>query len=90
MANYYNAVGLNVKPRLAETNVQKNFDRKPYPPGPYIVQHQHDNNKGDAVFSIYSRGHSKGVQSHINDPQLDALIEKGQVSTGNIYIALFF
>ena len=36
------------------------------------------------MFSIYSRGHSKGVQSHINDPQLDELIEKGQVSTGDI------
>jgi len=82
LANYFKAVGLNIKPRVAESGVQRNFDRKPYPPGPYIVSHQHDNNKGDAIFSIYSRGHSQGKQSHINDPQLDELIDKGQVATG--------
>jgi peptide/nickel transport system substrate-binding protein len=78
----YKAVGLNIKILIAETAVQRPYDVKPFPPGPYMLQVSHDNNKGDAAFTVFNRYHCDGVQSQICDKKLDDLIEKAQVATG--------
>ena len=43
---------------------------KPYAEdrGPVVQQSQHDNNNGDAVFTVYNKYHSEGAQSTIGDP----------------------
>jgi peptide/nickel transport system substrate-binding protein len=80
----YKAVGFNVKLKIFEAAVHRAYDNKPYPTniGPYLVQNQHDNNKGDAVFTVFNYHHCDGLQSHICDKQVNELIEKAQVATG--------
>jgi peptide/nickel transport system substrate-binding protein len=79
----YKAVGLNAKLKAVEVGVYRPYQNKPYPPGPYILQASHDNNKGDATFSVFNNYHSKGLQSHISDNKLDEMIEKAQLALGD-------
>ena len=89
----YKAIGLKVKLMIAETAVQRPYDRKPFPPGPYMLMVTHDNNKGDAAFTVFNRYHCNGIQSQICDKQLDDLIERAQVARGeerrNLWRAVF-
>jgi peptide/nickel transport system substrate-binding protein len=78
----YRAVGLNMKLMIAEIAKSRVYDVKPYPPGPYLLQTTHDNNKADAALTVFNRYHCNGQSSQICDKKLDALIEKAQVSTG--------
>jgi peptide/nickel transport system substrate-binding protein len=43
---------------------------------------QHDNARGDPVFSMYFKYDSKGRQSGISDPKADELIAKATAATG--------
>jgi peptide/nickel transport system substrate-binding protein len=81
--NMYKAVGLNVKLKMLEVSIQKPYENKPFPPGPYIVQKMHDNNRGDAAFTVYYQYHCKGTSSPVCDKALDELIEKAEVATGD-------
>lgn len=89
----YRAVGLNVTLKILEVGIQKRYEDKPFPPGPYIVQKMHDNNKGDAAFTVYYNYHSKGIASSMSDQAVDDLIEKAQVALGeerrNLWRAAF-
>jgi peptide/nickel transport system substrate-binding protein len=87
----YKAVGFNVKLTTLETSVFVRYRDKPFPTnlGPYILQNQHDNNKGDAGTSLSSRYLCNGRQSVTCDKELDYLIEKGLVSTGETRKKLF-
>jgi peptide/nickel transport system substrate-binding protein len=89
----YKAVGFNVKLKMVESAAAAVYQRKPYPPGPYVTDNSHDNRMGDAVFTVFNRYHSDGLQSHISDKKLDGLIEKAQVATGeerrNLWRAVF-
>jgi peptide/nickel transport system substrate-binding protein len=78
----YKAVGLNVKLKMLERGVFRTYETKPYPPGPYIAQRSHDNNKGDAAFTASFYYHCKGVASSMCDKEVDDLIEKAQVASG--------
>jgi peptide/nickel transport system substrate-binding protein len=78
----YKAVGLNVKLKILETGVWRPYNFKPYPPGLYILQKSHDNDKGDAGFTIIYGYHCKGITSSMCDKKVDDLIEKAQVATG--------
>jgi peptide/nickel transport system substrate-binding protein len=84
MVSMYKAVGLNLKLRMFDQVVVRTYHDKPYPTnvGPYIVQKQDDNSKGDAVFTLFTKYHCKGSQSPICDKQVNDLIEKAQVATG--------
>ena len=42
---------------------------------PVLLQAQHDNNNGDAVFTVYNKYHSSGAQSTIGQANLDKIIE---------------
>jgi peptide/nickel transport system substrate-binding protein len=80
----YRDVGLNAKLRMLEIGVYQGFRDKPFPTNvpPYLLQNQHDNMSGDAVFTVFAKYHCKGAGSPICDQQLDDLIEKATVTTG--------
>ena len=78
----YKAVGLNTKLKMLETGAFRPYNLKPFPPGPYILQKSHDNNKGDAAFTAFYNYHCKGLASTFCDKTVDDLIEKAQVATG--------
>jgi peptide/nickel transport system substrate-binding protein len=78
----YKAVGFNVKLKMLEVGVFRPYDRRPYNPGLYLLQKQHDNSYGDAFFSLYHNYHCKGLNSVTCDKAVDDLIEKAQGATG--------
>ena len=77
--------GFNVKLNMLEVAEWVDTYTKPYAEDrpPQLVQTQHDNNNGDAVFTVFFKYHSEGAQSVLADPELDALIEKATVTTGD-------
>jgi peptide/nickel transport system substrate-binding protein len=78
----YRAVGLNAKLRLLDLSVALRYKDKPFPKiGPYLMLIQHDN-VTDAVFSAFYY-QCESPSGNICDKQLDDLIAKAQVSTGN-------
>ncbi len=87
----YQAVGLNVKLKMLEVAEWVDILTKPYAEdrGPVVQQSQHDNNNGDAVFTVYNKYHSEGAQSTIGDPDLDDIIVRAGKATGDERRALF-
>lgn len=81
----YQAVGLNVSLRMTEASEWFELAFKPFPEGraPSIFQTMHDNNNGDAVFTIGGKYLSSSDQSTIAVPELDTLIEAASVATGD-------
>ena len=53
-------------------------DRKPV-----LLQAQHDNNNGDAVFSIFNKFACGGAQSTVCNKNLDKLISKASTLSGD-------
>jgi peptide/nickel transport system substrate-binding protein len=84
LATMYKAVGLNVKAKMVETAVHIRYRDKPRPKdaGPYLVENQSDNSKGDALFNVYSKYHCDGNSSNVCDKTVDDLIEKARVAQG--------
>jgi peptide/nickel transport system substrate-binding protein len=79
----YKTIGFNMKLKTIENSqYQSVYNRKPYTPGPHLLEKQVDNNNGDAVFTVYQYYHCKGDVSTMCDKAVDELIEKAQVSTG--------
>ncbi|ANG64351.1 peptide ABC transporter substrate-binding protein [Marinobacterium aestuarii] len=58
---------------------------KPFPEnrGPTLLQAQHDNAKGDAVFTAYGKYHSQGGQSVLDSVRVDALIGEATAASGD-------
>jgi peptide/nickel transport system substrate-binding protein len=79
------AVGFKVKMRMLEVAEWIDILTKPYAEdrGPVLLQEQHDNNNGDAVFSVFNKFACKGAQSVVCDPKLDALIVKASSLSGD-------
>ncbi len=75
-------VGLNVKLQMLEVAQVLKLGTKPYAPDrqPTLVIDQHDNNTGDASFTILYKYSSDGAQSDSNDPEVDRLIKEGTAS----------
>ena len=69
--------GFNVKLNMLEVAEWVDTYTKPYAEDrpPQLVQTQHDNNNGDAVFTVFFKYHSDGAQSVLSNQELDALIE---------------
>jgi peptide/nickel transport system substrate-binding protein len=84
LLSMFKVVGFNVKLKMVETNVHLRYRVKPFPKdaGPYLVENQSDNSKGDAVFMIPAKFHCNGNASFVCDKELDDLIEKAQVAQG--------
>jgi peptide/nickel transport system substrate-binding protein len=81
----YQAVGLNVTLKMTEAAEWFELAFKPFPEGraPILFQTMHDNNNGDAVFTIGGKYLSSSNQSTIAVPELDALIDKASAATGD-------
>lgn len=54
-----------------------------------LIQEMHDNNNGDAAFTMHFRYHSTGQQSEMALPEMDALLEKAMAATGEERTKLF-
>lgn len=80
------AAGLNVRVEMMETAVWLKKLVKPFAEDrvPSMIQSQHDNTQGDAVFTIGPRFGSEGTSSTLTDTTLDALIALATKSTGTL------
>ena len=83
--------GFNASLKMVEVAEHEQYYSKPYPEGrpAQLVVAQHDNSRGDPVFSMYFKYHSQGTQSGVNDPKVDELIEKASAATGDERAALW-
>jgi peptide/nickel transport system substrate-binding protein len=84
-------VGFNATLRMVEVAEHEQFYSKPYPEseGTRLVLAQHDNARGDPVFSMFFKYASEGTQSGVNDPKLDEMIASASAATGDERAALW-
>ena len=76
--------GLNVTLTMYEVKEWEDFYSKPFAEDreAQLIQVQHDNAKGDPVFTMFFKYHSEGLQSVLTDPKVDDLIVKSTAATG--------
>ncbi|MCB2013216.1 MAG: hypothetical protein KDF64_21945 [Geminicoccaceae bacterium] len=91
MIEMWKAVGLNIKLQPMERAQWLKLVNKPYaePRPAMLIQEQHDNNSGDATFTMHFRYHSTGQQSEFGDPKLDELIDAADVASGEERVNLY-
>ncbi|MBR9764435.1 MAG: peptide ABC transporter substrate-binding protein [Rhodobacteraceae bacterium] len=83
-------VGFNVELQMVEVAEHEQYYSKPYVEDrPILVGAQHDNSRGDPVFSMYFKYHSDGRQAGFSDPKVDELIEAATAATGDERSALW-
>ncbi|WP_128253699.1 ABC transporter substrate-binding protein [Falsirhodobacter deserti] len=84
MMAMYQAVGLNVTLEMNDVSVWNNYFVRPFSnePIPTLTQAQHDNATGDPVFTAYVKYASDGIQSMVEDEELDQLIADATVAAG--------
>jgi peptide/nickel transport system substrate-binding protein len=77
-------VGVNVNLEMLEVGAWVDLLTKPFAEDrpPSLQMSQHDNNNGDAVFTVFNKYHSDGGQSMVANPELDAMIDEATVATG--------
>jgi len=78
-------VGLNVDLQMYEVAEFERIYTKPYSPDrtAQLVTAQHDNARGDPVFSMFFKYHTNGPQSGFSDPKVDKMIEDATAATGD-------
>jgi peptide/nickel transport system substrate-binding protein len=76
-------VGLNVSLQMVEVAQWVDLATKPYAEDrpPTLLSDMHDNNNGDAIFTVYYKYHSQGAQADLADPKVDKLIEQANAAT---------
>ncbi|WP_202033700.1 ABC transporter substrate-binding protein [Agrobacterium larrymoorei] len=91
MTAMWQEAGLNVKLTMLDVNDWLRYLQKPFPEGrgPNMLQMMHDNNKGDAAFTIPIFYTSAGSYSTVNDPALDKEIADALAATGEDRTAKF-
>lgn len=84
MMTMWQAAGLNVKLTMLDVADWIRYLQKPFPAerGANLVQMMHDNNKGDAAFTIPIFYRSSGQYSTLSDPKIDAQIDAALSATG--------
>lgn len=84
-------VGFNASLKMVEVAEHEQYYSKPYPEseGTRLVLAQHDNSRGDPVFSMFFKYASEGTQSGVNDPKVDDLIARASAATGDERAALW-
>ena len=77
-------IGLSVNLRMTEVAEWVDLYSKPFAEdrGPSMVMAQHDNNRGDPVFSMYFKYACDGLQSGTCDEGLDQMIADATAATG--------
>ena len=85
MMSMFQAVGLNMKLRMMEVGSWLKYLTKPYDQnrGAILLQAQHDNNNGDAVFSVFNKFACGGAQSSVCNKPMDELISKASTLSGD-------
>lgn len=85
MMSMFQDVGLNMKLRMMEVGSWLKYLTKPYDPnrGAILLQAQHDNNNGDAVFSVFNKFACGGAQSSVCNKPMDELISKASTLSGD-------
>lgn len=80
----FQEVGFNMKLKMVEVATWDNYYSKPFAEGsvPTMVQAQHDNAKGDPVFSMFYKYNSEGLQSGVTDDTVDQLMAQATAATG--------
>ncbi|MFN7052480.1 MAG: peptide ABC transporter substrate-binding protein, partial [Gemmobacter sp.] len=91
MGQMLSDVGLTVKLQMTEVAEYNTYYNRPFAEGrgPQLVSAQHDNAKGDPVFSMYFKYGSEGLQSGLVYPELDVKISKATESSGDDRAALW-
>ena len=81
---WYKAVGLNVKLKMTDVAEWRGYHNQPFPAdrAPNLVQTMHDNNSGDAAFTVPYLFSCKGSTSALCVPALDQKIAATQEMTG--------
>jgi len=84
MMTMWQAAGLNVKLVMLDVADWTRYLQKPFPAerGATLVQMMHDNNKGDAAFTIPIFYRSSGQYSSLSDPAVDKEIDTAMAATG--------
>lgn len=82
----FQAAGLNVKLRMVEIGEWREYHNQPFPEGrqPVIVQTKHDNNRGDAAFSLFAKYGCKGTNSAFCSDKIDADIAAATASEADV------
>ena len=80
----FQGVGLNMTLRMTEIGEWREYHNRPYPEGrqPVIVQTKHDNNRGDAAFSLLVKYGCEGTNAAMCDPAIDAAIGEATSESG--------
>lgn len=75
-------VGFNAKLQIVEVAEWVDLYTRPFAEDrpPNLVHAMHDNNNGDAVFTVFFKYHTDGAQSALSDPRVDTIIEQAQVA----------
>ena len=91
IASMLSDVGFDIKLQMVEVAEHEQYYSKPYvdDQGPILVGAQHDNSRGDPVFSMFFKYDSEGRQSGISDPEADDLIARATAATGDERTALW-
>ncbi len=91
MVAMWQDAGLNVKLTMLDVADWLRYLQKPYPEnrGANMLQMMHDNNKGDAAFTIPIFYRSTGNYSTVNDPALDKQVDEALAATGDDRTAKF-
>lgn len=77
-----NDAGFNVQLQMVEVAEHEQYYSRPYVQDrPILVGAQHDNSRGDPVFSMFWKYDSEGRQSGISDERVDTLIEQATSAT---------
>ena len=78
-------VGFTVEVQMLEVAQIEELYNKPFKEGrpPQMLAVQHDNSRGDPVFSMFFKYASEGRQSGISDPKVDEMIAKASAATGD-------
>ncbi|SON58445.1 Dipeptide-binding protein (plasmid) [Hartmannibacter diazotrophicus] len=84
MMEMWREAGLNIKLQMLDVADWLHYLQKPFPEdrGPTLLQMQHDNNKGDAAFTIPIFYSSDGNYSAMSDPGIDKAIAGALEATG--------
>lgn len=80
-------VGFNMKLQMLEVAQHVIYLQKPFPEEisqhPNLIQDQHDNGNGDAVFTVLYKYGSTGANSVLTDPALDKVIADASSAVGD-------
>ena len=82
MVEMLNEIGLKVRLQILESADWYRFYYRPYPPEQQVnmVFESHDNNSGDAGFTLAGKYLSTGGTSKLEEPEVDAMIREGLVA----------